>query len=298
MSDFLGVAPPGRAVLVPGRGEVFLRDSGPASARRGTVLLLHGWMFAADLNWLTCYRPLQDAGYRVLAVDHRGHGRGIRSLQPFRFTDCADDAVGMLRVLETGPVTVIGYSMGGAIAQLLAARHPELVDSMVLCATTDQWRDRRRMRMVWKTMGALEFALNHATRRFWMRVLRRQGLTAGTQLTEWIVTELERSDVRAIAEAGREMSRFDSRPWLKDVKVPAAVICPRQDDLVPPQFQRQLAADLYDGRLYELDGRHVVVGADPEGFMRVLLGALDDLAVRREQAADADPARAAEAASA
>lgn len=292
MSDFLRMAPPGRAVLVPGRGEVFVRDSGRASARHGTVLLLHGWMFAADLNWLTCYGPLQEAGYRVLAVDHRGHGRGIRSLQPFRLADCADDAAGMLRVLDTGPVTVVGYSMGGAIAQLLAARHSELVDSIVLCATTDQWRDRRRMRMAWKTMGALEFALSHATRRFWKRVLRRQGLTAGNQLTEWIMTELERNDIRAIAEAGREMSRFDSRPWLKDVKVCAAVICPRQDDLVPPEFQRQLAAHLYDGRLYELDGRHVVVGADPEGFTRVLLTAIDDLAVRRDQAAEAHPARA------
>jgi 3-oxoadipate enol-lactonase len=295
MSDLLRVAPPGRALLVPGRGEVFVRDSGPESDQHGTLLLLHGWMFGADLNWITCYEPLQQAGYRVIAVDHRGHGRGIRSLQPFRLADCADDAAGVLRVLETGPVTVVGYSMGGAITQLLAARHPELVDSIVLCATTDQWRDHRRMRITWKTMSALEFALTHGSRRFWMRVLRRQGLTPGNQLTEWIMTELERNDNRAIAEAGREMSRFDSRPWLKDVKMPAAVICPRQDDLVPPEFQRQLAADLYDGRLYELDGRHVVVSADPERYLRVLLGALDELASRRGRAEDADRAQAASA---
>jgi pimeloyl-ACP methyl ester carboxylesterase len=287
MSNLLQLAPPGRVVLVPGRGEMFVRDSGAKSARRGTLLLLHGWMFGADLNWITCYVPLQEAGYRVIAVDHRGHGRGIRSLEPFRLTDCADDCAGLLRVLETGPVTVVGYSMGGAITQLLAARHPELVESIVLSATTDQWRDHRRMRIAWKTMSILQFALTHATRRFWLRLLRRAGLKAGNEVTDWIITELERSDSRAIAEAGREMSRFDSRPWLKDVRIPAAVICPRQDDLVPPDFQRQLAADLHDGRLYELEGMHVVVSQDAERYMRVLLQALEDLAVRRGEAAQA-----------
>lgn len=287
MSGLLELAPPGRVVLVPGRGEMFVRDSGPKSARRGTLLLLHGWMFGADLNWITCYVPLQEAGYRVIAVDHRGHGRGIRSLEPFRLTDCADDCAGLLRVLETGPVTVVGYSMGGAITQLLAAHHPELVDSIVLSATTDQWRDHRRMRIAWKTMSILQFALTHATRRFWLRLLRRAGLKAGNEVTDWIITELERSDSRAIAEAGREMSRFDSRPWLKDVRIPAAVICPRQDDLVPPDFQRQLAVDLPDGRLYELDGMHVVVSQDAERYMRVLLEALEDLEGRRGKATQA-----------
>jgi alpha-beta hydrolase superfamily lysophospholipase len=36
-------------------------------------------MFSADLNWYTTYGALEEAGYRVLAVDHRGHGRGIRT---------------------------------------------------------------------------------------------------------------------------------------------------------------------------------------------------------------------------
>ena len=68
--------PAGCIVHVPGRGEMFLRDSGGDGP---PVLLLHGWMFSADLNWYTTYGALEEAGYRVLAVDHRGHGRGIRT---------------------------------------------------------------------------------------------------------------------------------------------------------------------------------------------------------------------------
>ena len=279
MSDFLQFAPPGRIVLVPGRGEMFVRDTGEATARRGTLLLLHGWMFGADAHWITHYQGLTAAGYRVIAVDHRGHARGIRSLQPFRLQDCADDCAGLLRVLETGPVRLVGYSMGGAVAQLLVRDHPDLVDAVVLCATTSQWSDDRRLRIAWKAMGILEFGLVHANRRLWKRMMGG-GLIRNQEITDWVIAELERNDSRAVAEAGREMARFDSRPWLKQIQVPAAVICPRQDELVPPRFQRRLAADLVDARLYELEGPHIVISQDPERYLRVLLLALDEIEER------------------
>ena len=48
-----------------------------------------------------------------MALDHRGHGRGIRSRRPFRLEDCADDAAALIDELGLGPVTAVGYSMGG-----------------------------------------------------------------------------------------------------------------------------------------------------------------------------------------
>ena len=111
--------PEGRVVHVPGRR--VLRPG--QRRRRRPVLLLHGWTVTADLNWSSVYEPLVDAGYRVLAMDHRGHGRGLRSPRPFRLSDCADDAAALLETLDVGPVLAVGYSMGGPIAQLLARDH-------------------------------------------------------------------------------------------------------------------------------------------------------------------------------
>ena len=86
----------GSTLLLPGRGETFVRDSG---GQGPTLLLLHGWVVSADLNWIRCYEPLVAAGYRVVAIDHRGHGRGIRSPAPFRLRDCAADAAAVVEQL-------------------------------------------------------------------------------------------------------------------------------------------------------------------------------------------------------
>ena len=146
--------PRGCVVHVPGRGEMFLRDSGGDGP---PLLLLHGWMFSADLNWYRTYGPLAEAGYRVLAVDHRGHGRGLRTPEPFTLKDCADDAAALVAHLGIPPVLAVGYSMGGPIASLMARDHPEWVSGVVLGATAMDWSGRR-MRTFWRTMAALRLA--------------------------------------------------------------------------------------------------------------------------------------------
>ena len=101
--------PAGRAVDLPGRGRTWVYDSGadgagrrqPAS-RRPPLVLLHGWTSTAALNWCRCFAPLAEH-YRVVALDHRGHGRGIRSRRPFRLEDCADDVAALIDHLAIGP---------------------------------------------------------------------------------------------------------------------------------------------------------------------------------------------------
>src|SRR5258708_20985172 len=72
--------PPGHTVVLPGRGETFVRDSG---GNGPTLLLLHGWIVSADLNWIRCYPPLVTAGYPLLAIHHPRHGPRIPTAPPF-----------------------------------------------------------------------------------------------------------------------------------------------------------------------------------------------------------------------
>jgi len=260
--------PPGRIVELPGRGEVFVRDGGGGGP---AVLLLHGWMVSADINWLECYRPLIDAGYRVLALDHRGHGRGLSSPAPFRLADCADDAAALIELLDAGPAIAVGYSMGGPIAQLLAVRHPQVVAGVVLCATTREWRGLEFDRL-WRMMGLVRAVLAISPVGFWSAMLEVSGLT-GDARTDWLIAELSRGAPAALAEAGRELRRFDSRGWVEQLRMPCAVVVTTHDRSVPPSKQRALAAQL-DAATFDLAADHLVVAEPGSPFNAVLLAAL------------------------
>lgn len=262
--------PPGRTVLLPDRGEVFVRDSGGDGP---AVLLLHGWMFTADLNWWPVYAPLEEAGYRVIAMDHRGHGRGLRTPDAFRLADCAEDAAALLDVLGIESATAVGYSMGGPIATLLARHHPDRIDRLVLCATALEWRDPLT-RALWTTMGGLRLVLGLAPDGLWRMILRTSGLP-DTPFTTWMSSELSRGSAGDIAEAGRELSRYDARPWIADeVLTPAAVIVATRDRTVAPGKQRDLAEAL-GAEVHEVDADHFAVAERRRAFARALLSALE-----------------------
>jgi len=246
--------PPARTLNLAGSGELFFRDTG---GRGPVVLLLHGWMASADLNWWAVYGDLVQAGFRVLAIDHRGHGRGLRPLTPFRIADCAADAAGLLRALGTGPAQVVGYSMGGAIAQLMARDHPDVVSGLVLSGTAQHWRDPRSRGAFW-AMGMVGLILSLAPRTAWgsgMRALR----VPRDPRTAWLLSELLRHSARDIAEAGRELGRFDSRPWLGTVMAPIAVLVTTRDELVPVPNQRALA-EAARAEVFESPISHLEVG--------------------------------------
>jgi pimeloyl-ACP methyl ester carboxylesterase len=260
--------PPARTVIAPGRGELFLRDTGGDGP---VVMLLHGWVASADLNWFGAYDALAAAGYRVLAIDHRGHGRGLRPLTPFRMVDCAGDAAVALRVLGAAPATVVGYSMGGAIAQLMARDHADVVGGLVLSGTAQHWQDPETRR-AFRALGLVGLLLTVAPRATWRAGLRRVGLRDSTQ-TAWLVSELTRHSVPDIVEAGRELGRFDSRPWLGPLPIPTAVVLTSRDDAVPPRKQHQLATAL-GAPVFEAPINHLEITSNGKTFNPVLLEAL------------------------
>jgi 3-oxoadipate enol-lactonase len=268
-------------VTAPGRGELFLRDTGEDPARP-TVLLLHGWIASADTNWCGAYGDLRQAGYRVLAIDHRGHGRGMRPLEPFRLTDCAADAAAALRQLGVAPAIVVGYSMGGAVAQLMARDHPDVVGGLVLSGTAQHWQDPQTRRY-WRVMWLLGLMLSLAPVHTWRWGFRRAGLPESPE-TAWLLSELTRGSARDLAEAGRELGRFDSRPWLSLLDVPTAVVLTSRDDAIPPRKQKQLA-DALGAPVFEAPILHLEVASRPDRYNPVLLEAI--AAVREREKTEA-----------
>ena len=276
--------PAGSTITVAGRGEFFVRDTGGDGP---PVLLLHGWMASADLNWWSVYGDLAARGNRVIALDHRGHGRGLRSPDEFRLADCAADAAAVVRELGCAPVTAVGYSMGGPITQLLARDHPEVVGALVCCATAPDWREPRWVRTFWRTMAGLRLTMGLAPTSFWRALLVASRAPAGPHRS-WAAAELSRGNPVDLAEAGRELGRYDARPWLPSIDRPAAVVVTSRDTQVPPHKQRELAR-LLRAPTFDVAADHLAVGTHPEEFNRALRAALDTVApvsvAEREQEA-------------
>jgi pimeloyl-ACP methyl ester carboxylesterase len=269
--------PPARTVLVPDRGEFFLRDTGLAQPGDGPpVMLLHGWMVSADLNWCGAYEALTGAGYRVLAIDHRGHGRGLRAMTPFRLTDCAADVAGVLGQLGLGPATIVGYSMGGVIAQLMARDHRDVVGGLVLSGTCQHFQDPQTRR-VWRWMGLMGLTLGLAPRATYAAGFRRLRIPLNAQ-TAWWLSELMRHHPRDVTEAGRELGRFDSRPWLSAVPpVPAAMVLTTRDTAVAPAKQRELAQAV-GARIFEVGLDHLELVDRADEYNPALLAAVAQIA--------------------
>ena len=265
--------PPGATMELPGRGTTFVRSlPGPPGAP--TLVLLHGWTASADLNWFRCYEPLGEQ-YRVLALDHRGHGKGIRSKKTFRLEDCADDAVAVCDVLGIEQFIPVGYSMGGPVAQLMWHRHRERVAGLVLCATAGYFASSREERLSFLGISGLAALarLTPAQARSWLtEQFYLQHKT--TEWEPWAINEASLHDWRAVLEAGRAIGSFSSREWLGEVSAPTSVLITMRDRVVPVRRQVRLFESIRGAEAFRVDGDHDAVVANAERFVPTLLRAV------------------------
>ncbi len=262
---------PGGPLELPGRGTTWVRDiAGPPGAP--VLILLHGLTATADLNWFTSYQALSRR-CRVVALDHRGHGRGIRTRRRFRLADCADDVVAVADRLGIDRFVAVGYSMGGPIAQLTWHRHRERVSGLVLCATSRNFRGRPRERLMFGFLGgAIPIA---RLSRGWLRSRVAERIVAGRvdendELAAWLRDQFRRGDPAKILEAAAALGRFSSHHWIEHVDVPTAVVVTTQDRLVPPHRQRKLLAAVPGAVEVPVAGDHSVCVSNPGAFVPAL----------------------------
>jgi pimeloyl-ACP methyl ester carboxylesterase len=124
---------------VPVDGGVLGFDVGPdlhdeGGGRSATVLLLAGQSLGPEV-FLGLRADLTASGFRVVVVHTRGTGRSDVEVGAWTTATFAADAVSVLDALDLDRAHVHGFSMGGRVATVLAARHPERVDRLVLGAS-------------------------------------------------------------------------------------------------------------------------------------------------------------------
>lgn len=287
-----GPLPPGLLVDLGGRGQLFLREAwAETEAPAATLVLLHGLTATADLNWFAAFEPLRRR-YRLVAPDQRGHGDGIRP-RAYRLIDLADDVAALIEHLDlTGGTVLVGFSMGGAVAQLVWQRHRRLVDGLVLCSTaadhTDHSRRGRlldqplRQAMGWagRVAPPTVRARLVATARRSTRQRLQPEPTRDSPLQRWAGDQLLRSDPLHVASASAALRRFRSTTWAGTIDVPTAVVITTRDAVVPTSRQRELAALVPDASVHEVQAGHGAFIEDTDAFVPALVAACDDVVAR------------------
>jgi 3-oxoadipate enol-lactonase len=255
-------------VNLPGRGRVIVHEwSGPLGAP--VLVLVHGVALDVEINWASV-APMLAGRFRVLAMDLRGHGRGLPVTGGFSLEDCADDIAAALRVLDTGPVIPVGFSIGGMVTQLLWRRHRDLVAGLVLCSTArnvtgSPWERMLAMAMPWAvlTVTLLSPFSGVGTDAIAGPLLDARLAPAQRRAA---LAHMRRMPLATAMDAMRACCSFSSHLWIGSVDVPTAVLVTRDDRIVAPRRQHKLAAAVPGATVVEIDGDHGVFLADPECF--------------------------------
>lgn len=269
-----------RTITAPDGATIAYEVSGRADG--SPLLLLQG--LGVDSRGWALQRLALGRRHRLLAVDNRGVGGSAAAPQPFSLNRMADDAVRVLDAEGVGEAHVIGASMGGVLAQLVAVLEPDRVRSLTLACTACRHHEwRRELLASWAAdvraggMGALRgddglrwLVGPRLHRRFgvWLNLMARLLAQAPPQSFA--------AQVEAILDAP-DVLRFE----LVTVEAPALVITGSQDLLTPMGDAEELAELLSNARLEELRGvGHALMVEAPSTFNHAVLDFLEEVEAR------------------
>ncbi|NNF63792.1 MAG: alpha/beta fold hydrolase [Acidimicrobiia bacterium] len=231
------------------------------------LVLLHGWGRSGDSAW---WPVLRSTGRTVVCLDLPGHGASSLDA-PFTFDSAALAVAAVIEHLELDRPTVVGHSMGAAVAlTLMRDSGADAFSGLVGIASSAYWVRPR----LWVALAAAPYVLS-----------RRSPVLINTKRTELRATPDEagriaweyaaRPSQKVLRESAAELRRFDARQWADLELPPTAWVVAAEDGIIHPRHQRASGA-LLGAEIIELDSEHSVVTEAPDqvlaGLEREWLG--------------------------
>jgi pimeloyl-ACP methyl ester carboxylesterase len=182
--------------------------------------------------------------YRLTAFDNRGAGRTAMPDDRLSAGVMADDAAAVLRALQVPSAHVAGFSMGSAIAQELALRHPELVRSLVLVSTYARPDALVRSQFgFWRWLPEVAPSDRAFYEGFftWVYTPRAHADGSVEQIVEEALAFAHQQSVQAFQAQVDACLEHDTADRLAEIAVPTLVMAGEFDTILPPRFGRLVA---------------------------------------------------------
>jgi pimeloyl-ACP methyl ester carboxylesterase len=238
-----------------------------------TVVLLHGLLFSHRM--FDAQVAALAERLRCVRMDFRGQGDSEVTRSGYDLDTLRDDVIALIEQLETGPVHLVGFSMGGMVAQRVAIERGDLLESLVLMNTSAEAEPRtRRPRYALLNLAARWIGVKRVAPRI-LDLLFSDAFLAdpdcSAERERWLamVTANDRIGVsRAVKGVIRRRSMLDS---LKAINTPTLIISGQNDRATPPSCARRLQERIAGSRLLELPGTgHMAPAEAPDHINRHL----------------------------
>ena len=205
----------------------------------------------------------------VISFDNRGTGRSDKPPGGYEFANMATDVLGLLDTLQLQRVHLLGFSMGGAIAQEFAIRHPDRLGRLILFGTFcgGVWAEPASYSVFRRLLAADDQSPEEAARQAWPVTYSPEYLaTHADTVEQQMRRELEHPTPPFVAQRQMEALRqFDSYRDLPNIRAPTLVATGADDVLVKPRNSQILASRIPNSRLELLaDLGHRAIWEAPE----------------------------------
>lgn len=238
------------------------------------VVLSHA--LGCDLTmWDGVAAALQER-YTVLRYDQRGHGQTPATEGAYSMDDLADDAAELIRAQGAGPVHFVGLSMGGMTAQALAARHPELVRSIVIANSAASYDAAARA--MWQAridtvrVNGVPPIADGALQRWFTPEFRADQVNGGAERVAKLRAVLEATPALPYAAACAAVAGIALDEGNARIACPTLVIAGSRDEATPPAMSQAIADRIPGAQLASLDAAHLSAVEQPEAFAQLLEG--------------------------
>ncbi|MBS3824131.1 MAG: alpha/beta fold hydrolase [Wenzhouxiangellaceae bacterium] len=238
-----------------------------------TLVLLHGLLFSQRM--FDAQADALGSRFRCVRMDFRGQGESEVTRSGYDLDTLAEDVIALIESLDGAPVHLLGFSMGGMVAQRVALKRHDLLRSLALMNTSaerERWTKRPRFALL--NLAARLLGLEKVAPRILPLLFSKSFITDPESRDErrrWLAMVTANDRIGASRAVRGVVSRKPILDRISGIRLPTLVVTADRDRATSPQRAMNIHQRIDGSRLVTIEGSgHMTVAEKPDKINRVL----------------------------